>query len=127
MTNEEQKRAIEKYIAAYNSFDIDGMLALVHPKVTFKNVSGSEVNAEAEGIEQFRELAEQAKALFLSRHQQASNFKFVDNTVSVDIAYEGILAADLPNGMKAGETLQLTGRSEFEFESHTISRITDFS
>ena len=127
MTNEEQKRAIEKYIAAYNSFDIDGMLALVHPKVTFKNVSGSEVNAEAEGIEQFRELAEQAKALFLSRHQQASNFKFVDNTVSVDIAYEGVLAADLPNGMKAGETLQLTGRSEFEFESHTISRITDFS
>ncbi|MEO1390330.1 MAG: nuclear transport factor 2 family protein, partial [Cyanobacteria bacterium J06634_6] len=100
---------------------------LVHPKVTFKNVSGSEVNAEAEGIEQFRELAEQAKALFLSRHQQASNFKFVDNTVSVDIAYEGVLAADLPNGMKAGETLQLTGRSEFEFESHTISRITDFS
>ena len=127
MTNEEQKRAIEKYIAAYNSFDIDGMLALVHPKVTFKNVSGSEVNAEAEGIEQFRELAEQAKALFLSRHQQASNFKFVDNSVSVDIAYEGVLAADLPNGMKAGETLQLTGRSEFEFESHTISRITDFS
>ena len=49
MTLEEQKILIQNYIAAYNSFDIDGMLALVHPEVIFKNVAGGQVNAEAMG------------------------------------------------------------------------------
>ena len=127
MTKDEQKILIQSYIAAYNSFDIDGMVALVHPEVVFKNVAGGEVNAEAVGANQFRQMAIQSKALFSSRHQKATNFRFTGDTATIDIAYEGVLAIDLPNGMKAGEVLRLEGRSEFEFKDGKIYRITDFS
>jgi hypothetical protein len=75
MTNEEQKKIIQNYITAYNSFDIDGMVALAHPKVVFKNIAGGKVTAEASGADQYRELAIQSKALFSSRQQEATNLK----------------------------------------------------
>ena len=77
--------------------------------------------------EQFREIAMQSKALFLSRQQKTTNFKFVGNIATVDIYYEAVLAVDLPNGMKAGKVLRLNGQSEFEFKDGKIYRITDFS
>lgn len=127
MTTEEMKNTIESYIAAYNDFDIDGMVALVQAEVVFKNVADGEVNAVAVGVEQFQELANKSKTMFSSRHQKAINFKFTGDSASVDIAYEGVLAVDLPNGIKAGEVLQLNGRSEFEFKDGKIYRITDFN
>jgi ketosteroid isomerase-like protein len=46
MRTEDQSRAlIERYIAAYNAFDVPGMLVLLHPDVTFENVVGGEVTA----------------------------------------------------------------------------------
>ncbi len=127
MTDEEKKNAIRSYLAAYNGFDIEGMVAIVHPEVVFKNVSGGEVNAQTEGVEQFRQLANKSKALFSSRNQKATKFNFTGDIVTVDITYEGVLAVDLPNGMKAGEVLRLNGRSEFEFKDGKMFKITDFS
>ena len=102
------------------------MVALVHPEVVFKNVAGGKVNAEAVGAVQLREMAIQSKALFSSRHQKATSYNFTENTATIDIAYEGVPAVDLPSGMKAGEILRLNGRSEFEFKDGKIYRITDF-
>jgi hypothetical protein len=45
----------------------------------------------------------------------------------LNYSLEGILAADLPNGMKAGESMHLEGRSEFGFRDGRIDRITDYS
>ena len=39
----------------------------------------------------------------------------------------GVLAGDLPNGMKAGEVLRLKGRSVFGFQEGKIYRLTDTS
>lgn len=47
--------------------------------------------------------------------------------IVIGIDYEGVLAADLPNGMKAGEILRLNGKSEFTFRDEKIYRITDIS
>ena len=127
MTDEEQKAVIQNYIAAYNNFDIGGMVALLHPEVVFKNIVGGEVNAEAAGADQFREMALQSKGLFSSRNQMVTNFNFTGDIAAIDITYEGVLAVDLPKGMKAGEVLRLSGRSEFEFKDGKIYRITDFS
>ncbi|MEL6139693.1 MAG: nuclear transport factor 2 family protein, partial [Cyanobacteria bacterium J06628_6] len=69
MENSEKRTLILRYIDAYNRFDIDGMLSMLNTDITFKNVSGGEVNAQAEGLEQFRRLAEQAKQLFSQREQ----------------------------------------------------------
>ena len=126
--NDEQKKAlIEAYLSAYNRFDVDEMITLAHPDIVFQNVSGNEVTAEAIGIENLRELAEGSKQLFSARCQQASNYRFEADKVTTDIAYEGTLAQDLPNGMKAGETLTLTGRSEFVISDRKFRRITDYS
>lgn len=127
MTSDEKRNLIDRYIAAYNGFDVDGMLATLHPDVEFRNVSGGEVNASASGAEEFRRLAEQAKQLFSSRCQEITGFRSEGDTAAVDIRYQGVLACDLPNGTRAGEMLRLEGRSEFGFRDGRIDRITDHS
>lgn len=127
MTEQEMRQLIERYLSAYNVFDIDGMIATVHPEIEFQNVSGDEVTAAAAGAKEFHQLAEQATALFTSRCQTITAFTASEAGAAVDIAYAGVLAKDLPNGLKAGQTLKLKGRSPFEFQDGEISRLVDYS
>lgn len=106
---------IERYIEAYNSFDIETMISTLHPDITFQNISNGEVNTETHGIEAFRTLAEQSKGLFTSRKQTITHIETNESQTRIDVAFEAILAIDLPNGIKAGEILKLQGSSEFTF------------
>jgi hypothetical protein len=38
-----------------------------------------------------------------------------------------VVAKDLPNGLKKGEVLNLSGRSEFEFKDGAIFKLMDIS
>ena len=95
MDSGEKRTLIESYIRAYNTFDVEGMVALVHPDCLFRNVSGGQVNATTSGIAEFRDLANTSKALFSSRHQEITGYQEHGDVVSVDIAYEAVLSADL--------------------------------
>jgi len=122
------KRAlVGRYVDAYSRFDVEGMVALIHEDIEFENVSGGEVNARASGADAFRALAEQAKGLFSEREQIIRAFEASDEGASIEVDYTGVLAADLPNGMKAGEVLRLKGRSAFVFRGGKIYRLTDYS
>jgi len=44
-----------------------------------------------------------------------------------EIDFVSVLALDLPNGIKLGETLQFTGRSKFIFHNRKIYQLTDYS
>ena len=123
----QKRQLIEKYILAYNSFDIDGMMSVLHSEIKFKNISDDEVNATATGKNEFRAVAEQSKTVFKSRKQTIKLCEIGEDKVSVEIFYEGVLATDLPNGMKSGETINLDGRSEFSFKDGKISQIVDIS
>jgi ketosteroid isomerase-like protein len=127
MDADEKRALIERYLDAYNSCDIERMMEVVHRDIEFSNVAGGEVNARASGTNEFRLLAEQSKRLFRSRKQTITKFDPTSDGASVEIDYAGVLAADLRNGMKAGETLRLTGRSEFTFRDGKIYRLTDYS
>jgi hypothetical protein len=127
MTSTDPMSLISDYIRAYNHFNVEGMLSLMHPDVVFENISGGNVNAVASGIDELRELANRAGAMFSSRRQAITAFNSDDNSATAEIDFEGVLAVDLPNGMKAGETLRLKGRSEFEFRDGKLYRITDTS
>ncbi|MDY0265403.1 MAG: nuclear transport factor 2 family protein [Sulfurospirillum cavolei] len=116
---------IKRYIEAYNTFDIETMMSTLHPDIAFQNISNGEINAETHGIEAFHTLAEQSKELFTSRKQTITNVKTSENQTYIDVAFEAVLAIDLPNGLKAGETLQLQGRSEFTFRDGKIVSIVD--
>ncbi|WP_338762859.1 nuclear transport factor 2 family protein [Massilia sp. METH4] len=127
MQANEHTRVIQKYIAAYNAFDVEGMLALLSPDVRFENWSGNQLTAEASGIDEFRQLAEQARAMFSEREQRITAVKESQAAVIVSIAYRGMLAVDIPDGPCAGTVLDLAGESEFAFDGGRISRIVDRS
>ena len=129
MTNKavDKKYLIEQYISAYNTFDLDYMMSLLHPEIEFENVSDGEIDAKATGIDEFRAIAEQAKELFESRKQTITRCDLSQNEASVEIDYEAVLAKDLHNGMKSGSTINLDGRSQFSFKDGKIFRIVDIS
>lgn len=127
MDNASRKAVIERYLAAYNAFDIDGMLALLTPDVRFENVAGGTVNAEASGIEAFRSLAEQGRRLFSAREQQLTDLVFDGDTACADIDWRGTFAVDVPDGPRAGTTVALQGRSEFTFAGEAIAKVVDRS
>lgn len=127
MTDAEKRNLVENYIRAYNDFDIKGMLANLHENVVFKNVSNGETTLEITGIDAFRNQAEQAAGFFAEREQRIEKVVFREDVCEVDIAYRAKLASDAPNGLKAGDSLTLNGKSIFRFVEGKISEINDIS
>ncbi|MEM9671939.1 MAG: nuclear transport factor 2 family protein [Bacteroidota bacterium] len=121
------KKIIRGYVAAYNNFDVPGMIRHLSDDIVFQNVSGGEVTLELTGKDAFREQAEQASKLFKSRKQTIDDIQILDNVAEVLINYEGVLAQDLPNGLKAGDLLRLQGKSVFTFLKNKIVKLRDES
>jgi len=118
---------VDQYLDAYNRRDVDGMLAGVHPQVEFKNISAGVVNASARGVAELRNLAQQSLSLFSERRQVIDSFEGQGSRAVASITFYAVVAKDLPNGLKKGQVLNLSGRSEFEFQDGAISKITDIS
>lgn len=118
---------ITNYVTAYNNFDIDGMVADFDKGIIFENISNDEVTVELCGLQEFRQQAEQAVNLFSARTQKIKTFVHNENWSEIEIDYYAVLAADLPNGLKKGDELNLNGKSVFEFSENKITRLTDIS
>jgi len=118
---------VDHYIDAYNRKNIDDMLMSVHPQVEFKNISAGVVTASTNGVAELRALAQQSLSLFSERHQKIESFEIQGSVAVAAIAFRAIVAADLPNGLKKGQVLSLSGRTEFEFQDGAIFKITDIS
>lgn len=128
MLNNQQKQFIvENYIKAYNAFDVDSMMTNLHENVSFKNIANGQITLALEGSEAFRNQATQAKTFFTTREQRIIQIQVKEAQVIIEVDYQGVLAKDLPNGPKAGETLQLNGQSIFCFEADKIIEIQDIS
>lgn len=118
---------IEHYIAAYNRKDVPGMLACLADDVSFRNLSGGVVTAEAKGKQRFAEMAAFGASAFETRHQQVNGAMSVDDTTIVQIDYSATVAMDLPNGWKAGQQLAFSGASLFRLAGDKIVAIVDQS
>ncbi len=127
MTEAEKKNLVESYVRAYKGFDIEAMLANLRDEIIFKNVSNGETTLRLEGIEAFRNQAEQAAALFAEREQKIEKITFTEDVCEIEIDYRATLAADLPGGLKAGDKIELKGKSIFRFADGKISEIQDIS
>lgn len=125
--DDKRKNIVESYVNAYNAFDVDGMVKDVHPDVVFENITNDEVNLTTKGSQAFKAQAEKAKSYFSHRKQSIQSWHFDRTSVKIQIDYNAILAIDLPNGMKKGDTLQLSGESVFEFQNDLIVKIQDKS
>ena len=119
------QQTVDAYVAAYNARDVEGMLAHLHAEIRFTNHSKDAVTLETEGLEAFRQAAEQACEVFSARHMTPLGYHFGIDTTSVLVDFSGVLALDLPDGPKAGETLKLRGESIFTFRDEQIVAIED--
>ncbi|AHJ99412.1 nuclear transport factor 2 family protein [Hymenobacter swuensis] len=127
MDSYQAKKLVTDYIEAYNRFDVAGMMAPLHDEVTFRNVAGGEVSLTTHGKAEFQAQAEQAKQYFSQREQRVTDWQIADNRVEVLIDYSAVAAMDFPNGLKTGDTLQLQGKSVFQFADGKIIAIDDIS
>lgn len=123
MSNSIKNELIDRYLAAYNAFDVEGMLSLLSRDVRFENHSGDQLTAATNGIDEFKQLAEQSRSLFSEREQRITDMEFGHDSVVATIAYRGKLAADIPDGPTAGTAIDLQGQSEFSFNGGLITKI----
>ncbi|MBL0913291.1 MAG: nuclear transport factor 2 family protein [Bacteroidia bacterium] len=124
---QKREEIIREYVNAYNRFDTEGMLRHMDENILFTNISGGITDLELRGREAFREQALKAAGIFSERSQEILSMEHHPDHSEVQIAYRGVLAADLPNGMKKGDEMLLQGRSVFRFSGDSITALTDIS
>ena len=124
---ENRERIIADYIKGYNNFDIDRMVKDFDKDMIFENLSNGESTLVLNGVEAFREQATQSTSYFAERMQTVKSFIHLPDQTEVEIDYFAILAADLPNGMKKGEELKISGKSIFRFSGDKIIGLIDIS
>ncbi len=122
-----REKIIQNYIDGYNNFSIDKMVADLDDNIKFENIQNGQINLLLEGVEAFRQHAESVKSYFATRQQIIKSIKHLDNETEIEVDYKAVLAMDLPNGMKSGQELKLTGKSIFEFADNKIIKLTDIS
>jgi hypothetical protein len=127
MENNVYPKIIRNYIKAYNNFNVDQMLADMHENIRFENITNGETNLVTNGLAELKAQAEQAKQFFKEREQTITRFTFDKDQVEINIDYKGVLAIDFPNGLKAGDTIELKGKSIFTFEGNKIIALKDIS
>ena len=115
MTQREEQ--IQNYIEGYNQFDILKMIKDFDEQIIFENVQNGQVTMTLNGLEAFKKQAEEAKFYFSSRRQSIQTTRHTTTSSEVDIHYSAILAMDFPNGMKLGQSLELTENLFLNFET----------
>ncbi|WP_116127903.1 nuclear transport factor 2 family protein [Lewinella sp. IMCC34183] len=127
MTEDEKIRLVRQYLAAYNRFDVPGMLEVLHPDVRFENVSDRATTLATEGRAAFAEQAERAARMFSEREQGVTAITSVGDSLELAIDYTGVLAEGIPGGPPAGQRIELTGTATFSFRDRLISLLRDES
>lgn len=118
---------IDRYIDAYNRIDVDAMLVTMHNEVIFENYTAGVLSVRTVGAYELRHLAESSKYLFSARRQTITSYREVDGVAHAQIHFEGTFAIDLPNGVRAGQSIALDGRSEYRERDGLLIYIADFS
>ena len=122
-----REKVIHNYMAGYNQFDVEKMIADFDESIVFENIQNGIITMTLRGIAAFQQQAEQAKSYFSSRKQTVISIHHQNATTEVAIQYSAILAMDFPNGLKKGQELKLSGKSIFEFDNRKIIKLTDVS
>ncbi|MCK8143311.1 nuclear transport factor 2 family protein [Flavobacterium sp. I-SCBP12n] len=122
-----REKIIQNYIDGYNEFDIEKMVRDLDDEIVFQNIQDKEMNMTLNGINAFKQQAEQAKSYFENRQQRITSTKHIDDKTEIEIEYSAVLGMDFPNGLKKGQQLEIKGKSIFVFKDNKISELTDIS
>ncbi|MDE2085737.1 MAG: nuclear transport factor 2 family protein [Xanthomonadaceae bacterium] len=118
---------VDRYLDAYNRMDVAAMLATMQDEVVFENYTAGVLSLRTIGIAELRHLAESSRHLFSMRRQTIIAWREADDRGYASIHFEGTFAIDLPNGVRAGQSIALDGRSEFRQHDGKLVYIADHS
>jgi len=118
---------VDRYIDAYNRMDVNVMLSTMQDEVVFENYTAGVLSVRTVGIAELRHLAERSRHLFSRRRQTVTAWREVDSVGYAGIHFEGTFAVDLPNGVRAGQSIAMEGRSEFRQHDGRLVYIADHS
>lgn len=118
---------IDRYLDAYHRIDVEAMLATVHREVVFENYTMGRLAMRTLGIEELRHLAQRSSHLFSARRQTITDYREFEGTAYVNVFFEGTFAIDLPNGVRAGQSIAMPGRSEYRERDGLLIYIADHS
>ena len=118
---------VDRYLDAYNRMDMAAMLATLQDDVVFENHTAGVLSVRTIGIAELRHLAESSRHLFSQRRQTITAWREADGRGHASIHFEGTFAIDLPNGVRAGQSIALEGRSEFRQHDGKLIYIADHS
>lgn len=116
---------IARYIAAYNTMDVDGMLSCLADDVRFENITHGRSNVVTENKAALDKIARASLDAFSERTQTPTNCIAVGDRACVAVAFRAVIASDLPNGLKAGHVIEAAGASFFELRDGLIASILD--
>ena len=100
---------IARYLAAYNDKDVESLVATVTDDVQFENLTNHGDATSVHGRAAFEELARQSLGAFSMRRQVVVDSVVGADRVGLLVNFEATVAADLPNGWKAGQKILLEG------------------
>lgn len=125
MTGEEKRTIIEAYVHAFNAFDVEGMVAYLHPDARCITIVDGVVTCSVEGIDYVRshELAESARCS--SRKKTVMECYERGEQVVLELSYSCVLAADQAGGLKSGDTVTLEGIAEVTFIDEKVSEVAE--
>jgi hypothetical protein len=118
---------VDRYLDAYNRMDVAAMLATMQDEVVFENYTAGVLSVRTLGLAELRHLAESSSQLFALRRQTITAWHEDGDRAHARIRFEGTFAIDLPNGVRAGQSVTLEGRSEFRQHDGRLVYIADHS
>lgn len=121
----EREELIYNYISAYNSFDLDQMMAGMDEEVVFEHLEQGVVQLTLNGLAAFKKQAAAAANFFSERTQTVLSIRHFEDRSELMLDYRAVVAMDLPNGWRKGQEIKLSGRSVFTFRNGKIARLTD--
>lgn len=125
MSPSEIKSVVQAYVDAFNRKDVPGMLQFVHPDITFSSDIGGARMCDIHGIDDFANVVFLTTEVFEDRHEQCLSFDVDGHTAHASMLLRGVLAKDLPNGLKAGQRVSCASRTEFDFLDGAIVGIKE--
>jgi len=119
------KTIVQQYISAYNNFDIEKMVSLMHRDCIFESRVNNKVTLSTKGQTSFRQICNLSKKNYKFRKQVIEDFKEYENKVEVKLYFKATLAVDIPDLGKKDEQIAFETKSIFEFKNERIYKITN--
>lgn len=112
------------FIEAYNTRDVEGMLADVTDDVMYRHYCDAGVLFKAGDKGEFEAALHDDLSAFEHRTQMVKTSMTMLGSTVLTTQFDALVAKDLSNGWTAGQSITLPAASEFQFSDDKIANIT---